>query len=159
MSIHRTQRNWGCRIHEYRWFGIDAVTLENDRVRVPSCQARGRTWWSSTSNRGTLDFAWLAPGGIRNPHDLVAPHRDGVGPFIESIRRLAGSLSKRGCSAMGGGATSWAAWRSLWPPVGRDDPGGSGRQRIGQVSPARGEDAVHHRENGFAGIRRSKRFP
>ena len=84
MSIHRTQRNWGCRVHEYQWYGLDAVTLENERIRVSFLVGKGTDLVEFNYKARDLDFAWLAPGGIRNPHDLVAPHRDGVGPFIES---------------------------------------------------------------------------
>jgi len=84
VSIHRAQRNWGCRIHRVQWFGLDTVVLENDKVRVSFLAGKGTDLVEFNLKRLDLDFAWLAPGGIRNPGDLTAIHRDAVGPFIES---------------------------------------------------------------------------
>ena len=84
MSIHRPQRNWGCRIHEVTWYGIPTVVLENESVRVSFLAGKGTDLVEFLYKPLDLDFAWLTPTGVRNPRDLVSTNPDPVAMFLDT---------------------------------------------------------------------------
>ncbi len=83
MKIHRHQRNWGCRLHETELFGLRAIVLENERIRVTFLAGKGADLVEFNDKRRDLDFAWLAPGGIRNPLALHSTSPDALATFLD----------------------------------------------------------------------------
>jgi len=83
MSIHRPQRNWGCRIHETSLYGIPAVVLENERIRTTFLAGKGTDLVEFLYKPLDLDFAWLNAAGIRNPLALHSTSPDLLATFID----------------------------------------------------------------------------
>lgn len=82
-TIHRGQRNWGCRLHETELFGIRAIVLENERVRLTFLAGKGTDLVEFNYKPRDLDFVWLAPGGIRNPLALHSTSSDALATFLD----------------------------------------------------------------------------
>jgi hypothetical protein len=83
MTIHRLQRNWGCRIHETVLYGLAAIVMENERVRLTFLAGKGTDLVEFLYKPLDLDFAWLAPAGIRNPLALHSTSPDTLATFID----------------------------------------------------------------------------
>jgi hypothetical protein len=81
--IHRRQRNWGCRIHETELFGLRTIVLENERVRLSFLAGKGADLVEFNLKLRDMDFAWLAPAGIRNPLALHSTSPDTLATFID----------------------------------------------------------------------------
>lgn len=84
MKNHRRQRNWGARIHETALFGIPAVVLENEMLRVTFLSGKGTDLVEFNYKPRDLDFAWLTPEGVRNPAAMPTTAVDPVGEFIDT---------------------------------------------------------------------------
>lgn len=67
MRRHRRQRNWGARVHETTHYGIDAVVLENAKLRVTVLAGKGTDVAEFNYKPLDLDFAPVSPGGVREP--------------------------------------------------------------------------------------------
>ena len=80
---HRPARNWGCRLHEITWFGLRAMVLENEQLRVTVLVGKGGDVAEFLYKRRDMDFVWLAPGGIRNPRDVAGGASDDVAAFLD----------------------------------------------------------------------------
>jgi hypothetical protein len=78
------QRNWGARIREYTYFGMQLIVLENELLRVGVLAGKGADIVELTYKPRDLDFTWLAPGGVRSPADLGSPYRDPLATFVET---------------------------------------------------------------------------
>lgn len=83
MYRYRPQRNWGCRIHLTTVAGIDAVVLENDRLRVTLLSGKGGDLVEFNVKRHDLDIAWLAPGGVRDPNAFLSTSPDPHATFLD----------------------------------------------------------------------------
>ncbi len=81
--IHRRQRNWGCRIHDTELYGIRAIVLENELVRLTFLAGKGTDLVEFNYKPRDLDFVWLAPGGIRNPLALHSTSPDPLATFLD----------------------------------------------------------------------------
>jgi hypothetical protein len=84
MRRHRPQRNWGARVHETTLAGLDAVVLENARLRVSVLTGKGGDVVELAYKPLDLDFAWLSPGGVRDPRTLSGDAADPLAGFMES---------------------------------------------------------------------------
>ncbi len=84
MTMHRPQRNWGCRIHEIGWYGIPTVVLENELVRISLLAGKGTDLVEFNYKPRDLDFAWLTPTGIRNPLAYTPTAPDAVATFLDT---------------------------------------------------------------------------
>lgn len=84
MTIHRPQRNWGCRIHEIIWYGIPAIVLENQLVRVTFLAGKGTDLVEFNYKPRDMDFAWLTRAGIRNPRELPSTSPDLLATFLDT---------------------------------------------------------------------------
>lgn len=80
---HRPARNWGARLHEITWFGMRAVVLENELLRVTVLADKGGDVAEFCYKRRDMDFVWLAPDGIRNPRDVAGGAGDDVAAFLD----------------------------------------------------------------------------
>jgi hypothetical protein len=80
---YRTQRNWGCRIHFVTMFGLPAVVLENDLIRVTILTGKGADVVEFNYKPHDLDIVWLSPGGIRNPGAFLSTSADPLATFLD----------------------------------------------------------------------------
>ena len=83
MTLHRAQRNWGCRIHETDLYGIRTIVLENESIRISILADKGTDLVEFNYKPLDMDFAWLAPGGVRNPLALHSTSPDLLATFID----------------------------------------------------------------------------
>lgn len=84
MSLHRPQRNWGCRIHDTQVQGIRTIVLENEVIRISVLAGKGTDLVEFNYKPHDLDFVWLAPGGIRNPVSMHSTSLDPLATFLDS---------------------------------------------------------------------------
>ncbi|MEU5881928.1 DUF4432 family protein [Spirillospora sp. NPDC047279] len=80
---HRPARNWGARLHETTWFGMRAVVLENELLRVTVLADKGGDVAEFCYKRRDMDFVWLSPDGVRNPRDVAGGASDDVAAFLD----------------------------------------------------------------------------
>ena len=79
-----SQRNWGARIREYMFHGMQMIVLENEVLRVGVLAGKGADIVELNYKPRDLDLAWLAPGGVRNPADSGSVYRDPLATFVET---------------------------------------------------------------------------
>lgn len=84
MSLHRPQRNWGCRIHDTILHGIRTIVLENETIRISVLAGKGTDLVEFNYKPRDLDFVWLSPGGIRNPLAMHSTSPDSLATFLDS---------------------------------------------------------------------------
>jgi len=74
------QRNYGCRVTEYVYEGLQTVTLENARLRVSVLADKGTDIFEFLYKPLDVDFMWRSPLGVRNPNHFVPtiPRREGA---------------------------------------------------------------------------------
>lgn len=84
MSRHRLQRNYGPRIKEFTHLGLDYVTIENEKLRFGILAGKGTDVVELNYKPMDLDFAWLTPGGVRNPVENYNSLPDGLATFTDS---------------------------------------------------------------------------
>lgn len=84
MMLHRPQRNWGCRIHDTQLAGIRTIVLENETIRISFLAGKGTDLVEFNYKPRDLDFAWLAPGSIRNPASMHSTSPDPLATFLDS---------------------------------------------------------------------------
>jgi uncharacterized protein DUF4432 len=87
--VHRRQRNWGARVREFAWLGWDALTLENELLRVGVLAGRGSDVFELLYKPRDVDFVWLTEGGFRRADNFV----DGYGGGWQEILPNGGAPS------------------------------------------------------------------
>ena len=80
----RTQRNWGARIREYTYHGMQLVVLENELLRVGVLAGKGADIVELNDKRRDLDLVWLSPSGVQNPRASAGTSRDPLATFVET---------------------------------------------------------------------------
>ena len=75
------RRNWGCRVHEITLAGLRAIVLENELLRVTVLADKGGDVVEFCHKPRDLDFAWLAPAGLRDPRDIAGGAADDAALF------------------------------------------------------------------------------
>lgn len=75
------RRNWRCRIHEITLAGLRAIVLENELLRVTVLADKGGDVVEFCYKPRDLDFAWLAPRGLRDPRDVAGGAADDAALF------------------------------------------------------------------------------
>ncbi|MEU8121959.1 DUF4432 family protein [Spirillospora sp. NPDC049024] len=83
MGRHRPSRNWGARVHEITWAGLEAVVLENELLRVTVLVGKGGDIAEFCYKPRDMDFVWLSPGGLRDPRDVAGGAGDDVALFLD----------------------------------------------------------------------------
>lgn len=83
LGRHRRQRNWGARVHETALFGLDAVVLENELLRVTILAGKGTDVVEFNFKPRDLDFVTLTPGGIRHPAAALPTTTDPRASFLD----------------------------------------------------------------------------
>jgi hypothetical protein len=81
---YRTQRNWGCRIHETVIGGVEAVVLENDRIRVSVLTGKGGDVVEFNVKRHDLDIVTLSPRGVQDPNAFLSTSPDPLATFVDA---------------------------------------------------------------------------
>jgi hypothetical protein len=80
---YRKQRNWGCRLHFIAMYGLPAVVLENDLIRVTILTGKGADVVEYNYKPHDLDLVWLSPGGVRNPNAFMSTSADPLATFVD----------------------------------------------------------------------------
>jgi len=80
---YRQQRNWGCRLHFITMFGLPAVVMENDLLRVTILTGKGADVVEFNYKPRDLDLVWLSPGGVRNPSAFLSTSADPLATFVD----------------------------------------------------------------------------
>ena len=123
MRRHRRQRNWGARVHETIHYGIDAVVLENAKLRVTVLAGKGTDVVEFNYKPLDLDFAPISPGGVRVPRtdagDAFMSHYPGG--WQEVLPNGGAPSSHAGASYGQHGEISLVPWDHA---IERDDPEG-----------------------------------
>lgn len=83
LGRHRRQRNWGARLHETALFGLDAVVLENELLRITVLAGKGADIVECNFKPRDLDFVTLTPGGIRDPAAALPSTSDPLASFLD----------------------------------------------------------------------------
>jgi hypothetical protein len=83
-GVTATQRNWGARIREFTYHGMQLIVLENELLRIGVLAGKGADIVELTYKPRDLDFTWLAPGGVQNPAATSATYRDPLATFVET---------------------------------------------------------------------------
>jgi galactose mutarotase-like enzyme len=83
VSIYRPQRNWGARVLEYRYRGMRAVILENEKLRIGVLADKGTDVIEFNYKPGDVDFVWLTAGGVRNPTSYLSTSPDPLATFLD----------------------------------------------------------------------------
>jgi hypothetical protein len=81
---HRPSRNWGARVHETTWAGLDALVLENELLRVTVLAGKGGDVAEFCYKPRDMDFVWLSPDGPRDPRDVAGGAADDTAAFLDS---------------------------------------------------------------------------
>jgi len=84
MQHYRTQRNYGCRIHDqYTYFGMRTLVMENDLVRISMLLDKGTEIYELLYKPKDLDFMWLSENGVQNPNRYLSTSADPIAAFID----------------------------------------------------------------------------
>jgi uncharacterized protein DUF4432 len=81
---HAPQRNWGARVREYVVQGMQAVFLENERLRIGLLADKGTDLFELLYKPRDVDFAWLSANGVQDPIVYAASNSDAVATFMDS---------------------------------------------------------------------------
>ncbi len=84
LDRYRPQRNWGPRVHEVDYLGMQLVILENERLRLGILAGKGSDVVEFNDKRRDLDFVWLTAGGVRNQTDHLSTSPDPLATFIDA---------------------------------------------------------------------------
>ena len=77
------QRNYGCRIRQYVYRGVDTLTLENELLRITVLVGKGTDIVEFLYKPMDLDVMWHSPNGIRNPGER-ASRPDAGAAFLDT---------------------------------------------------------------------------
>ncbi|OCT15214.1 hypothetical protein A8709_14020 [Paenibacillus pectinilyticus] len=84
MPSYRSQRNYGCRVHDqYRYFDMRTVVLENELVRISILVDKGTEIFEFLYKPKDLDFMWLTENGVQNPSAYLPTSPDPISTFID----------------------------------------------------------------------------
>lgn len=84
MHTYRSQRNYGCRIHDqYHYLGMRVIVLENQLVRISILPDRGTEIIEYLYKPLDLDFMWLTEKGVQNPAGDLPASADSQFSYID----------------------------------------------------------------------------
>lgn len=81
--MYSHERNWGCRILEWTYRGLRALTLENEIIRVSLLVDKGSDIFEFLHKPTDTDFMWRSPQGVRNPAHFVPTIPGPGGAFLD----------------------------------------------------------------------------
>lgn len=76
-------RNYGCRIKEFLCDGIQAVSLENDVIKVVVLPGKGTDIVEFVYKPLDIDFLWHSFNGLRNPDHYTGSTESPGAPFLD----------------------------------------------------------------------------
>jgi galactose mutarotase-like enzyme len=80
---YRFQRNWGARILECTYKGMQAVFLENEKLRIGVLVDKGTDIFELNYKPRDMDFVWLTAKGIQNPMSYLSTSPDSLATFLD----------------------------------------------------------------------------
>jgi hypothetical protein len=83
MIFYTHERNFGCRLTEFVFRGLRAVTLENELLRVSVLADKGTDIYEFLYKPLDVDFMWRSPWGVRNPANFVATDHHSASAFLD----------------------------------------------------------------------------
>jgi Domain of unknown function (DUF4432) len=81
---HRPQRNCGPRVRDVEYLGMRLVSLENELLRAGVLAGKGTDVIEFNYKPRDLDFAFLTPGGVRNPTTFLSTSPDPLATFVDT---------------------------------------------------------------------------
>ncbi len=82
--LHYThERNYACRLTEFTYRGLRAVTLENELLRVTILADKGSDIYEFLFKPLDVDFMFRTPWGVRNPATFVPTSATPVSAFLD----------------------------------------------------------------------------
>lgn len=79
--MYRVQRNWGARLREYTYKGMQVVFLENETLRFGILADKGTDVFELNYKPRDMDFVWLTAGGVRDPRAYLSTSPDPLSTF------------------------------------------------------------------------------
>lgn len=84
MQYYRSQRNYGCRIHDqYTYLGMRTLVMENDQVRISILVDKGTEIYELLYKPKDMDFMWQSVNGVQNPNQYLSTSSDPIASFID----------------------------------------------------------------------------
>lgn len=80
---YRCQRNWGARVREYTYKGMQAVSLENEKLRIGVLVGKGTDLFELNYKPQDMDFVWLTAKGVQNPTSYLSTSPDPLATFLD----------------------------------------------------------------------------
>lgn len=77
------ERNFGCRLTEFHYRGLHALTMENELLRVTFLVDKGTDIFEFLHKPTDTDFMWRSPLGVRNQTNFAPSNFRGDGPFLD----------------------------------------------------------------------------
>lgn len=82
-QFEAAQRNWGARIRELTYQGLQLTVLENEVLRISIVPDKGTDIIEINFKPLDLDFSWISPGGLRNPSSYPGDTQDPTSSFLD----------------------------------------------------------------------------
>lgn len=77
------ERNFGCRLTEFEYRGLRALTMENELLRVTFLVDKGTDIFEFLHKPSDTDFMWRSPLGVRDQRNFVPSNSRADGPFLD----------------------------------------------------------------------------
>jgi hypothetical protein len=84
LERNRPQRNWGARVREVEYLGMQLIILEHETLRIGVLAGKGTDIVEFNYKPRDLDFTWLTAGGVRNPASFLSTSPDPLATFIDT---------------------------------------------------------------------------
>ena len=85
LGIYRPQRNWGTRVREVTYKGMQLIELENESLRIGVLAGKGTDVIEFNFKPQDLDFAWLTAGGVRNTAGNLPSNPGPIDTFTDTF--------------------------------------------------------------------------
>ncbi len=77
------ERNFGCRLTEFRYRGLRALTMENELLRVTFLVDKGTDIFEFLHKPTDTDFMWRSPLGVQDQTNFIPSSPRADGPFLD----------------------------------------------------------------------------
>ena len=77
------ERNFGCRLTEFQYRGLRALTLENELLRVTFLVDKGTDIFEFLHKPTDTDFMWRSPLGVRDQTNFISSSPRADGPYLD----------------------------------------------------------------------------
>ena len=83
MIFYTHERNYACRLTEYKYRGLRTISLENELLRVSILADKGTDIFEFLYKPLDVDFMWRSPWGVRDPRKFVPTTHTQVSSFLD----------------------------------------------------------------------------